>query len=155
MTGGSVTSEVRCRLRLISRSAPHAWHGKLLRHSPHRAVTWALTWFWPIDATGGDDVVIEINPRLTTSYVGLRAATRDNLAAAMLNVAEGRTPELMFAIERLEFTSDGKVQKPVVYDLTLDAMKPAGKSSVMTVPTLALDVGGAEFEDRQWRRFRG
>lgn len=37
-----------------------------------------------------NDVVIEINPRLTTSYCGLRAACRDNLAAAMLAVAGGR-----------------------------------------------------------------
>src|SRR5690606_21918601 len=28
-----------------------------------------------------DDAVIEINPRLTTAYVGLRRLTKDNLAA--------------------------------------------------------------------------
>ena len=28
------------------------------------------------DADGADDYVIEINPRLTTSYIGLRAAAR-------------------------------------------------------------------------------
>ncbi|HJN12434.1 MAG TPA: ATP-grasp domain-containing protein [Pirellulaceae bacterium] len=38
---------------------------------------------------GSDDVVIEVNPRLTTSYVGLRQLARTNLAAAMLRVAEG------------------------------------------------------------------
>lgn len=38
---------------------------------------------------GRDDVVIEVNPRLTTSYVGLRQMTKTNLAAAMLRVAEG------------------------------------------------------------------
>jgi tyramine---L-glutamate ligase len=32
---------------------------------------------------GSDDRVIEINPRLTTSYVGLRVLSRTNLAAAM------------------------------------------------------------------------
>jgi predicted ATP-grasp superfamily ATP-dependent carboligase len=63
---------------------------------------------------GGDDVVIEINPRLTTSYVGLRAATGDNLAIAMLDVAAGRVPDLTFAGERVEFTSNGFVQKPIV-----------------------------------------
>ncbi len=45
---------------------------------------------------GGRDFVIEINPRLTTSYVGLRAASRSNLAQAMLDVAEGRLPSLSF-----------------------------------------------------------
>ncbi len=60
---------------------------------------------------GRDDVVIEINPRLTTSYVGLRAATRDNLAAAMLAVAAGELPTLTFASDRLEFTADGFVTR--------------------------------------------
>ena len=34
------------------------------------------------DPAGADDVVIEINPRLTTSYLGLRRLARDNLADA-------------------------------------------------------------------------
>jgi len=38
---------------------------------------------------GSEDVVIEVNPRLTTSYLGLRQLARTNLAAAMLRVAEG------------------------------------------------------------------
>jgi hypothetical protein len=37
----------------------------------------------------GRDWAIEINPRLTTSYVGLRAATRTNLAKVLLGVATG------------------------------------------------------------------
>ena len=36
-----------------------------------------------------EDAVIEINPRLTTSYVGLRAAATSNLAEAMWHVAQG------------------------------------------------------------------
>jgi predicted ATP-grasp superfamily ATP-dependent carboligase len=45
-----------------------------------------------LGTTGGrpTDAVIEINPRLTTSYVGLRASTRDNLVAQLLAVADGR-----------------------------------------------------------------
>ena len=61
-------------------------------------------------ADGSDDVVIEINPRLTTSYVGLRALARENLAAAMLDVASGRTPRLSFADRQLEFDSDGTIR---------------------------------------------
>lgn len=38
---------------------------------------------------GSADAVIEINPRLTTSYVGLRALVLDNLAEAMLRVFTG------------------------------------------------------------------
>jgi predicted ATP-grasp superfamily ATP-dependent carboligase len=38
---------------------------------------------------GERDVVVEINPRLTTSYVGLRALARFNLAEALLRTAQG------------------------------------------------------------------
>ncbi len=38
---------------------------------------------------GSQDWVIEINPRLTTSYVGLRRLARSNLAAALVRVASG------------------------------------------------------------------
>jgi predicted ATP-grasp superfamily ATP-dependent carboligase len=40
----------------------------------------------------GQDWVIEINPRLTTSYIGLRALAESNLAEAMLRLAEGNKP---------------------------------------------------------------
>ena len=38
---------------------------------------------------GGADFAIEINPRLTTSYLGLQMLCRDNLALTMLRVALG------------------------------------------------------------------
>jgi len=53
---------------------------------------------------GSEDVVIEINPRLTTSYIGLRQASTGNLAQAMLDVAMGRVPELAFRPDPLRFT---------------------------------------------------
>ncbi|MCA9218030.1 MAG: ATP-grasp domain-containing protein [Planctomycetales bacterium] len=37
-----------------------------------------------LGSTPNDDRIVEINPRLTTSYVGLRACVRGNLAEAML-----------------------------------------------------------------------
>ncbi|HEY2414009.1 MAG TPA: ATP-grasp domain-containing protein [Pirellulaceae bacterium] len=62
------------------------------------------------DATDGSgDYVIEVNPRLTTSYVGLRAASRSNLAAAMLAAARGDEPVLSFRPEPVEFTSAGEI----------------------------------------------
>ncbi len=61
------------------------------------------------DPDGRRDVVIEINPRLTTSYVGLRAAARHNLAAALLAVASGCRADLSFTGEMIEFTADGNV----------------------------------------------
>ena len=44
---------------------------------------------------GSADVVVEINPRLTTSYVGLRQLLKTNLAAAMIEAAAGRPVELV------------------------------------------------------------
>jgi predicted ATP-grasp superfamily ATP-dependent carboligase len=63
------------------------------------------------DPGGAEDVVIEINPRLTTSYVGLRAAVAEgvNLAAAMLDVRLGRRPRLSFRPVGLQFHPDGRV----------------------------------------------
>jgi predicted ATP-grasp superfamily ATP-dependent carboligase len=58
---------------------------------------------------GSRDVVIEINPRLTTSYVGLRAACRENLAAAMLAIAAGRPATLSFRPEPVEFAADSSI----------------------------------------------
>lgn len=58
-------------------------------------------------ADGSQDFVIEINPRLTTSYVGVRQACRQNLAQAMLDVACGRLVDLSYREERVEFRADG------------------------------------------------
>lgn len=60
-------------------------------------------------ADGADDVVIEINPRLTTSYIGLRAAVEENLAAAMLDIGKGIEPPQVEARQRVRFDADGNV----------------------------------------------
>jgi predicted ATP-grasp superfamily ATP-dependent carboligase len=65
----------------------------VLGHSPH----------------GDDDVVIEVNPRLTTSYVGLRAAAKSNLAEAMWRLAQGELTSVEFSSQRMEFDSGGNV----------------------------------------------
>ena len=64
-------------------------------------------------ADGSEDVVIEINPRLTTSYVGLRAMTHDNLAHAMLEIAAGREFVPQFRLDPLEFSANGAVRRPL------------------------------------------
>jgi predicted ATP-grasp superfamily ATP-dependent carboligase len=61
------------------------------------------------EPNGSEDVVIEVNPRLTTSYVGLRAVAKANLAAAMVRVASGDATLVEFADRRLEFDVDGNV----------------------------------------------
>lgn len=59
---------------------------------------------------GSEDVAVEVNPRLTTSYVGLRAIVHENLAEAMLNVvARGASLQLTRREEPIEFSADGAV----------------------------------------------
>jgi predicted ATP-grasp superfamily ATP-dependent carboligase len=61
------------------------------------------------DPNGNEDAVIEINPRLTTSYVGLRAAAKSNLAEAMMQAATGGQAAVSFESRPLEFDADGNV----------------------------------------------
>jgi predicted ATP-grasp superfamily ATP-dependent carboligase len=60
-------------------------------------------------ADGSGDFVIEINPRLTTSYLGLRALARDNLAAALLRAVRGEpVGELAWHPGPVQFCADGR-----------------------------------------------
>lgn len=61
------------------------------------------------DADGAADAAIEINPRLTTSYVGLRAAVRPNLAEMMLLVCDGQPAKLTSVDADIEFSAAGDV----------------------------------------------
>jgi tyramine---L-glutamate ligase len=57
---------------------------------------------------GSADRVIEINPRLTTSYLGLRALARTNLAAAMLRAVRGEpVGQLTWLPGPVHFRADG------------------------------------------------
>jgi predicted ATP-grasp superfamily ATP-dependent carboligase len=61
-------------------------------------------------ADGSRDSVIEINPRLTTSYVALRAMTDENLMGLLLTVAGGgRVAEPAWQTGNVRFTADGRV----------------------------------------------
>jgi len=60
-------------------------------------------------ADGSLDTVIEVNPRLTTSYLGLRAATDDSLADAMWRIAQGETVNIAWRPNIVEFTKQGQV----------------------------------------------
>jgi predicted ATP-grasp superfamily ATP-dependent carboligase len=54
--------------------------------------------------------VVEVNPRLTTAYLGLRRVTRVNLAGLMLDAALGRgLPERLEVEGRCSFRPDGSV----------------------------------------------
>jgi predicted ATP-grasp superfamily ATP-dependent carboligase len=59
---------------------------------------------------GSGDWVIEINPRLTTSYVGVRALAATNLAEALLRVADGEpAPAITWRAGGVEFGPAGDV----------------------------------------------
>jgi predicted ATP-grasp superfamily ATP-dependent carboligase len=61
---------------------------------------------------GSDDRVIEINPRLTTSYVGLRALAVGNLMATLLRVVGGDVvPEVEWRAGVVEFAPDGTITR--------------------------------------------
>lgn len=59
---------------------------------------------------GSQDFALEINPRLTTSYVGLRHLADFNLAAAMLRVADGEPFVPRWKPGRVRFFPDGEVE---------------------------------------------
>jgi predicted ATP-grasp superfamily ATP-dependent carboligase len=64
-------------------------------------------------ADGSEDVAVEINPRWTTSYVGLRALARANLANAFLQVVQGKQPILDWKPGPVRFgVSSGKNLTP-------------------------------------------
>ena len=61
---------------------------------------------------GSEDVVIEINPRLTTSYAGLRRLANSNLAEMLLAVAKGTTlPSLTWRATPIRFRGDGTTEE--------------------------------------------
>jgi len=55
------------------------------------------------------DYVIEVNPRLTTSYIGLREIAETNLATAMIGACEGRRGSVEFSNRGVHFQADGKL----------------------------------------------
>ena len=63
------------------------------------------------DATdGSDDFVIEVNPRLTTSYIGIRQLAEQNLATAMVSALSGQSRQhLSFSDQSVEFKPDGTI----------------------------------------------
>jgi tyramine---L-glutamate ligase len=65
--------------------------------------------------TESDAVVIEVNPRLTTAYLGARAALGDeNIAAMAIDACRGRLPAPPAIRRRVQFTSDGRIMsKPL------------------------------------------
>jgi predicted ATP-grasp superfamily ATP-dependent carboligase len=61
---------------------------------------------------GSEDAVIEINPRLTTSYIGLRALAEANLGETMLQIASDDALQgLRWQSGSVRFFTDGRVER--------------------------------------------
>ena len=82
-------------------------------------------------ADGTEDSAIEINPRLTTSYVGVRASQEVNLAEMMLDLAsrrreptesgsEQRLRRLPPPARRVAFSASGNIRVDPYYDFWAD-----------------------------------
>ncbi|MBI81983.1 MAG: hypothetical protein CMJ81_02195 [Planctomycetaceae bacterium] len=61
------------------------------------------------DVQDGEDVVIEVNPRLTTSYVGLSRIVNGNLAQLMLDVASSKPGNYSLRAGSVRFDAQGNV----------------------------------------------
>ena len=72
-------------------------------------------------ADGSQDVVVEINPRLTTSYIGLRQLTRTNLAEVWLRLWKGEIVEAPdWSDDVIEFSAGIRNQGSGVRDQQFD-----------------------------------
>lgn len=60
------------------------------------------------------DVLVEVNPRLTTSYVGLSSLAKNNLAEGILRVAEGQNWSACFKSDPVRFDASGKIMATAV-----------------------------------------
>jgi predicted ATP-grasp superfamily ATP-dependent carboligase len=64
-----------------------------------------LRGYFGVDVVLGEqDVAIEINPRLTTSYIGLRQLAKSNLAEALITIVRGEHVDLQWGNETVHFT---------------------------------------------------
>ena len=59
---------------------------------------------------GSEDCVLEVNPRLTTSYIGLRHLTDDNLMQMLLDIATGARPSIGFNSKPVRFWANGTLE---------------------------------------------
>jgi len=92
--------------------------------------------------TGAEVFVIEVNPRLTTAYLGLRAAVDENLAMLALAACGGTLPAAPPARRRVRFSASGDVT-------VLDAREAPVFASALGAGVIGWDVGGANIKMAQ------
>jgi predicted ATP-grasp superfamily ATP-dependent carboligase len=59
--------------------------------------------------TRSEPVVIEVNPRLTTAYLGVRAAIRGNIAEMAMAACDGVLPDVPTLTRSVRFTAAGEI----------------------------------------------
>jgi predicted ATP-grasp superfamily ATP-dependent carboligase len=59
--------------------------------------------------TKSEAVVIEVNPRLTTAYLGVRSALKGNVAAMAIAACAGTLPGACSARRQVRFTASGRI----------------------------------------------
>jgi tyramine---L-glutamate ligase len=60
--------------------------------------------------TEREAVVIEVNPRLTTAYLGVRAAVEENVAGLAIDACMGILPDAPHVTRRVRFSARGRIQ---------------------------------------------
>jgi predicted ATP-grasp superfamily ATP-dependent carboligase len=65
--------------------------------------------------TESEAVVIEVNPRLTTAYLGVRAVLEENVAALALAACAGVLPAPLPARRSVRFTAAGRIVATAPY----------------------------------------
>lgn len=102
----AVTFSYKGASRLVDPSQierAHHWAAKAAAALPEPAGYVGVDMVLGNDPAGKEDAVIEINPRLTTSFIGLCSIARTNLASAMLAVAAGERACLEFTDDPVSF----------------------------------------------------
>ncbi len=92
--------EIRSRAHALGRQALSCWPGI-------RGWT-GLDMLMGSATDGSQDRVVELNPRCTTSYSGLRKLARTNLAQAWYETIKGGKPVVEWGTGRVRWTNQGK-----------------------------------------------
>ena len=80
--------------------------------------------------TGSEAFVIEVNPRLTTAYLGVRAALDQNIAAMALAACAGTLPEPSPARRSVRFTAGGRVTGQGACEVPGAAAAPGASAAI-------------------------
>ena len=106
---GPLHDDLQARARRLGEATIKA----LLEPTPSETERPSLGGFLGIDMilgeTAADDVVIEFNPRLTTSFIGIRELMETNLVARMLGLESERSPLRNAAVASVDWNPDGLV----------------------------------------------